>query len=130
MNMAQQAALRGDCSRRTVGAVLVWDKRIWATGYNGTIGRGMAGCLEGACPRGRFTYEELRGYQQGNQDYSDCIARHAEINALRQFQVVRGSLDEESCPDPPIMYISAAPCNGCIEEINAARISYFYYVKG
>jgi dCMP deaminase len=50
MDIAQVAAKRSNCSRRQVAAVLVRDKRIISTGYNGTP-RGVRNCSDGGCPR-------------------------------------------------------------------------------
>ena len=50
MRIAQVVALRSNCSRRQVAAVIVKDHRIISTGYNGTP-RGIKNCNEGGCPR-------------------------------------------------------------------------------
>ena len=50
LQLARQAASRSTCLRRQVGAVLVRDKRILATGYNGAP-RGVAHCLDSGCLR-------------------------------------------------------------------------------
>ena len=50
MRIAQVVALRSNCSRRQVAAVIVKDHRIISTGYNGTP-RGIKNCHEGGCPR-------------------------------------------------------------------------------
>ena len=50
MRLANLAALRSNCMKRQVGCVLVRDKRVIATGYNGTP-RGLVNCNEGGCKR-------------------------------------------------------------------------------
>ncbi|MBR2906245.1 MAG: cytidine deaminase, partial [Lentisphaeria bacterium] len=50
MQIAEMVAKRSNCSRRHVAAVIVKDKRIISTGYNGTP-RGIRNCNEGGCPR-------------------------------------------------------------------------------
>lgn len=117
--VANVIALRGDCVRRKIGAIVVWGSRIWATGYNGTAA-GEPGCLDGKCPRGQKSIEEVPHYS----DYSNCIATHAEINALQQFNQVRINAEhwvrvrrmlvEQR---RPTIYVSATPCSMCAEFI-------------
>jgi deoxycytidylate deaminase len=119
--MAEVAAKRADCTRRQIGAVIVWADRIWASGYNGPPSSGQPGCMDGACPRGQFTHEEYPGQNQGNHDYSNCISVHAEINAMHQFRWIREQLMVEFITinfglDPvpyPVIYVTEKPCNAC-----------------
>ena len=74
-----QAATRSTCLRRQVGAVLVRDKRILATGYNGAP-RGMAHCLDIGCLR------EQLGIPSGER-HELCRAIHAEQNAVIQAAI-------------------------------------------
>lgn len=76
LQLARQAATRSTCLRRQVGAVLVRDKRILATGYNGAP-RGVAHCLEVGCLR------EQLGIPSGERQEL-CRAIHAEQNAVIQ----------------------------------------------
>lgn len=106
-------ATRADCTRRKVGAVIVRDNRIVATGYNGGQPGGPS-CLAGECPRGRFTKEELPGAHDPNPSSYDvgpgtCIAIHAEQNAIMYC-----SRDERI---GAIMYVSCEPCTGCFRMI-------------
>lgn len=74
--LAQTVALRGDCIRSKVGAVIMGDHgRILGLGYNGTRFPGEPGCLEGACPRCLSDVPSGTGYES-------CIERHAEENAF------------------------------------------------
>ncbi|MFE1095869.1 deoxycytidylate deaminase [Streptomyces smyrnaeus] len=102
IGIANAVAIRADCTRSMVGAVLVnQDNRIQATGYNGAPA-GRPGCLTaGACPRGRLTYEE----RPPGGTYGDCIATHAEMNALEEGGR-RASLGAS-------LYITRAPCADC-----------------
>jgi dCMP deaminase len=78
LGIAEAVSRRADCTRRQVGAVIVdADHRIVSTGYNGAAA-GKRGCLSGACPRGRLSYDELP-HQAGG--YDNCISLHAELNA-------------------------------------------------
>src|SRR5690554_7251561 len=72
LGIAGAVAARSDCERSRVGAVVVKDRRIRGTGYNGAPA-GMPGCS--TCPR--RTSDCAPG-----SDYSNCVAVHAEANAL------------------------------------------------
>ena len=79
LQLARQAATRSTCLRRQVGAVLVRDKRMLATGYNGAP-RGIAHCLDVGCLR------EQLGIPSGER-HELCRAIHAEQNAIIQAAV-------------------------------------------
>jgi deoxycytidylate deaminase len=132
LRMAETASERADCRRRKIGAVVVMDNRIWGTGYNGTY-PGLPGCLDGHCPRGLKSYAEAPAYS----DYIDCIAVHAEINAVKQFSEIarmrlfQGVPEYESLPDgwaeafpsPVTLYVSAPPCQDCKYAVRRAGIT-------
>lgn len=110
--VAEAIAQRSTCSRRHVGAVLVQNNRVVSTGYNGSPS-GEPHCIDGACPRGRFTYDEV----PSGVDYRDypCIAVHAEENAIEYAgpeQALGGTL-----------YVTDEPCQQCWNAINAAGIT-------
>lgn len=106
LNIARAVSLRGDCERDKVGAVVVGsDRRIRATGYNGSPA-GMEGCS--ACPR--RTSDVAPG-----SCYSNCVAIHAELNALLYC-------DRTDLPGSTL-YITREPCYGCLKAINAAGIA-------
>ncbi|MGB9637618.1 MAG: deoxycytidylate deaminase, partial [Microgenomates group bacterium] len=79
MQLAKLVAGRSTCLRRAVGAVLVRDKRILATGYNGAP-RGMKHCLTIGCIR-----DELKIPSGTRAEL--CRAIHAEQNAIIQCAV-------------------------------------------
>lgn len=108
--IAAAVSIRGDCSRRRVGAVIAdTDHRIVATGYNGAP-PGQRGCLAGACPRARSDVAHGSSYDTGP---GACIAVHAEANALLfARQSVKGCT----------LYLTDAPCDGCKKLIEAAGI--------
>jgi dCMP deaminase len=110
LQIAKAVSLRGDCTRSRVGAVLVSSNhRIIATGYNGTV-PGNPGCLEGACPRGKFSYEEL----PSESDYRNCIATHAERNAI-----LYANPEERS---GTTLYVTRRPCVDCKELLLAVGV--------
>lgn len=118
---AQWAAKRGDCTRRQVGALLVDIHHLVMPGYNGTPEHGQPGCLEGACPRGRLSYEELPAYAGG---YQNCIAVHAEENALRKARRASGFILADA-----VAYVTCEPCNDCHRRLADAGLSGVYWVQ-
>jgi dCMP deaminase len=120
--IATTVSSRADCSRRQHGAVIVGpDRRPISFGYNGAPS-GAPGCLEGACPRGRLTYEELQSLAGGYDDPESpgfCISIHAEANAI----VLAG---RDRCAGATI-YITGPPCHGCEKLIAAAGIARIVY---
>jgi dCMP deaminase len=107
LTLAAATSTRATCSRRKHGAVIVQDRRIVSTGYNGGPS-GYPHCDEGACPRA--TSEAQQGH-----DYELCIAIHAEANALLY------SSPEER--DGATLYCTGAPCFGCAKLISNSGIS-------
>lgn len=104
LNVATAVSLRSDCRRSKVGAVLVdAAHRILSTGYVG-VAVGQRGCLDGACPRGLLSYEELAAYTS----YDNCISTHAEVNAWDYGN----TLHYLGQPDLT-MYVTRAPCDDC-----------------
>ncbi|MFA9444343.1 cytidine/deoxycytidylate deaminase family protein [Egicoccus sp. AB-alg6-2] len=101
LELARTTASRATCARRKHGAVIVQDRRIVATGYNGGPS-GFGHCDEGACPRA------ASNAPQGH-DYERCIAIHAEANAL-----LYSSPAERS---GATLYCTGAPCFGCAKLI-------------
>jgi len=106
MMMAKDVvAKRATCPRRQVGAVLVRDKRIITTGYNGSPS-GMPHCTEVGCR-----------LHEGH-----CIrAIHAEQNAIVQAALYGVSTRGATC------YVTAAPCVTCANLLVAAGIVRVVY---
>ncbi len=103
MRIAGVVASRSNCLKRKVGALIVLDRRIIATGYNGTP-RGAVNCDEGGCPR----CAELA---PGGAQLDACICSHAEENAIVQAAYhgtsVRGAT----------LYVTFSPCLQCTKMI-------------
>jgi dCMP deaminase len=74
MQLASLASKRSNCMKRRVGCVLVREKRVIATGYNGAP-RGLTNCNEGGCSR-------CNGGSAGGAALDTCLCLHAEENAL------------------------------------------------
>ena len=105
MNIAKQVASRSTCDRKHVGAVIVRDRTILSTGYNGSI-RGMPHCDEA-------------GHLMENDH---CVATiHAEINAV--LQAAKNGVRIENGE----VYITASPCWSCFKMIANAGIKKIYY---
>lgn len=104
LELARAASIRGDCTRRQVGAVVMdQNHRIVGAGYNG-YPSGEPGCLsDGACPRGRLTYEQAP--PGTNYAGTGCKAVHAEVNAVEHALYRTGT--------GLTVYITDEPCEDC-----------------
>lgn len=102
---------RSTCLRRKVGAIIVKDKRILATGYNGTP-RGLPHCSETGCLR------EKLGIPSGER-HELCRGLHAEQNALLQASLHGVSAKDSIlyCTNQPCIICSKMLINGGIKEI-------------
>lgn len=114
--IARQVATRSTCLRRQVGAVIVKDKRILASGYNGAPS-GVVHCLEVGCLR-----EEL-GIPSGER-HELCRALHAEQNAIVQAALHGVKIEGAS------VYCTHQPCSLCAKMIINAGIVEVYYDNG
>ena len=100
MNIAAVVASRSTCPRKYVGAVIVRDRTILSTGYNGSI-RGMPHCSE-------------EGHMMENDH---CVATiHAEANAIIQAAKNGVMIDGGSA------YVTASPCWNCFKQLSNAGI--------
>ena len=105
MNIARQAATRATCDRKHVGAVIVRDRTILSTGYNGSI-RGMPHC------------DDVGHWMENGH----CVATvHAEANAMIQAAKNGVRLDGAE------LYTTASPCWSCFKLIANAGIRTIYY---
>ena len=116
MAIADLAATRSTCLRRQVGAVVVKDKRILSTGYNGAP-RGLAHCLDIGCLR-----EEL-GIPSGER-HELCRAIHAEQNAV--VQAATSGVDITG----GTIYTTTFPCSLCSKIIINSGIDRIVCRKG
>ena len=105
MNIAAEVATRSTCDRKHVGAVIVREKTILSTGYNGSI-KGLPHCDEAG-------HEMVDGH---------CVrTTHAEANAIVQAAKngVEINLSE--------IYVTASPCYNCFKLIANAGIKTIFY---
>ncbi len=122
LGIAEAVSRRAQCTSRRVGAVLVHERRIIATGYNGAAS-GRPSCLEGACPRGALDYDQVPGLGDYDRPGTPgfCIAIHAEVNALLfSTRDTKGS----------VAYITDPPCPGCRKALAAAGIRRAVWPEG
>jgi len=108
MHMAELAATRSTCLRRQVGAVIVKNKKVLATGYNGAPS-GLKHCLDIGCLR-----DDL-GIPSGER-HELCRATHAEQNAIVQAALFGVSIKDGT------MYSTTQPCILCTKLIINAGI--------
>lgn len=116
MAIAIAVASRGNCLRRNVGAVIVRNKAIVSTGYNGTP-LGVKNCFDGGCPR-------CASGAGARRDYDSCLCAHAESNAI-VFAARHGN-----AIDGGVLYSTLRPCFGCLKEAVQAGLSKVIYLDG
>lgn len=122
LGIAQGVSARADCTRAQVGALVVKLVAglpvIAGTGYNGAP-PGVPGCLSaGACPRGRLSVDTC----PRNSDYANCIADHAERNALRWTPV--------ESRNGSTLYVTREPCPSCRTLISASGLKRVVWPDG
>ena len=105
MNIAREVATRSTCDRKHVGAVIVREKTILSTGYNGSI-KGLPHCDDVGC-------EMVDGH---------CVrTTHAEANAIVQAAKNGIQINQSE------IYVTASPCYDCFKLIANAGINVIYY---
>ena len=105
MNIANEVATRSTCDRKYVGAVIVREKTILSTGYNGSI-KGLPHCDETG-------HEMVDGH---------CVrTTHAEANAIVQAAKNGVEINQSE------IYVTASPCYNCFKLIANAGIKTIYY---
>ena len=116
MEMAQLVAKRSTCLRRHVGAVLVKDKRVLSTGYNGSP-KGTLHCEVKGCIR------EQMNIPSGTR-HELCRGVHAEQNAIIQAAYFGVSVDGST------IYTTTFPCSMCAKILINAGIREVVYTEG
>lgn len=103
LKLASDVAERSNCSRRHVGAIIVKDNHIIATGYNGTPA-GTRNCFEGGCHRCGTTHTT-------GEKLDECLCVHAEQNAICQAAKYGNAIDGGT------IYVTCSPCLTCLKLI-------------
>ena len=107
---------RANCKGQRVGAVIVKDSHIIATGYNGTP-HDMQNCEEGGC----YRCANREAFPSG-ANYDLCICVHAEQNAI--LAAARFGIATEGA----VMFTTTRPCFGCTKELLQSRVTAVRYV--
>jgi dCMP deaminase len=115
MGIAGAVAKRSNCLRRKVGALVVVDKSIISTGYNGSP-MGVTNCCDGGCARCASDTPPGVGYDT-------CICVHAEQNAF--LLAARNG----NCTDSGTLYTTLRPCVGCTKEAIQAGIREIVFAE-
>ena len=116
MGITTLVAKRSTCIRRAVGALIVKDKRILSTGYNGAPS-GIAHCIEVGCLR-----DELN--VPSGEKHELCRGIHAEQNAIVQAAYHGVSIKGAT------LYCTNLPCSICAKMIINAGIKNIFYQEG
>lgn len=116
MEIARLVASRSTCLRRQVGAVMVKDKNILTTGYNGTPS-GIRHCAEVGCLRQQL------GVPSGER-HELCRGLHAEQNAI--IQAAKHGINI----DGATLYCTNSPCSICSKMLINAGIREIVYLEG
>jgi len=116
MKIAEIVSERSTCLRRKVGAVLVKEKRILATGYNGAP-TGLPHCEEVGCVRQKLNIPS-------GERHELCRGLHAEQNAILQAAYHGVSIKGSK------LYITCHPCSVCAKMIINAGIEEIIIKEG
>ena len=125
LTICNAVASKSSCLSRQIGAILVRDKSVVATGYNGPA-RGYPHCLPSTCPR------QLKpGYKSG-EDLVSCPAAHAEANCIAN--AARLGVSTKGCT----LYLNTIiPCKDCmillvnagIIEVVTTDLTYYHQMS-
>ena len=116
LTITRQVAERSTCLRAQVGAVIVRDKNILATGYNGSPA-GLPHCLDVGC----LIYRSTTPAGEVEENCFRCI--HAEINAIAQAAKNGAGIRDAD------IYITHTPCIHCFKVLINTGIKRIFYEK-
>lgn len=116
MEIATIVAKRSTCLRRHVGALIIKDKRILATGYNGAPA-GLAHCTDSGCIREKMNIAS-------GERHELCRGLHGEQNAIIQAAYHGVSISGGH------LYSTHLPCSICMKMVINAGIAKVFYMDG
>ena len=115
MKIAEIVSQRGTCSRLKVGAVLVKDNRIIATGYNGA-------------PSGKPHCNHVsQNTFEGINIESENVVKHCEIALHAEISVLLMCARHGTSTDNTIIYITHSPCGNCIKALVQAGVKEVFF---
>jgi dCMP deaminase len=113
MELAEKAAGKSNCIRRSVGAVIVAQELVVSTGWNG-LPESRGDCREAGCPRC------INGGDTGS-GYETCICIHAEQHAIAD--AARRGVSTDGCT----MYVNLRPCMQCLAIARASGVRRIFF---
>lgn len=116
MEITKLVATRSTCLRRNVGAIIVKDKKILSTGYNGGP-KNLVHCLDMGCMRQKLNIPS-------GERHELCRGIHAEQNAIIQASTSGVNIDGGE------IYCTHHPCSLCVKMLINAGILTVYYLEG
>jgi len=120
MIVAKIISTRSTCNSRPVGAVIVRDKQILSTGYNGSM-PGAPHCSDESTEDGKpFCFRRSMKAPESDK-YNFCRSSHAEANAISRAARFGISLDNST------LFVTLAPCYVCLKQLANAGVKRIYY---
>jgi dCMP deaminase len=119
MQIADLVGSRSTCVSHKIGAILVKDRRVLVTGYNGTPS-GFLNCSDGGCERCRARVNGSIGSGEG---YDTCVCCHSEMNLASQAALHGIS------PEGSTIYCYYTSCQYCSLLLISMKISRYVYVE-
>lgn len=116
MMLAKLVSVRSTCNSRKIGAVIVRNNRILATGYNGAV-HGAPHCSDKGPD---FCLRRSIGAHDAEK-YNYCLSSHAEVNAVNQAARFGTPLENAT------LYCTLEPCNWCFKQLIQAGIREIYF---
>ena len=114
MNIAKEVAKMSKCISYKVGCVLVKDRRIISTGYNGTPA-GFCNCDE------YFQGQNINDIREEHHKFSENFEIHAEMNAI--IFAAKNDISIDGCD----LYTTLHPCNNCLKNLCNSGIKRIFY---
>ena len=113
IKIAEDVSTRATCIRRKVGAVIIKNKRILTTGYNG-VPTGITHCTTETCLRNKYNVPS-------GERHELCRGLHAEQNAIIQAAYHGVSINDS------IIYVTHQPCSICTKMLINSGVKTFIY---